>query len=65
MGTILEQILSSLNTKIGFAGSIITLYDHFKIKMTPMLRKRLPLFAINQKRRMIHIVNIVNIGKMR
>ena len=30
MGTILEQILSSLNTKIGFAGSIITLYDHFK-----------------------------------
>ena len=30
MDSILEQILSGLNTGIGFAGSIITLYDHFK-----------------------------------
>lgn len=30
MGTVLEQILTGLNSRIGFAGSIITLYDHFK-----------------------------------
>lgn len=30
MGTVLEQILTGLNSWIGFAGSIITLYDHFK-----------------------------------
>lgn len=30
MRTVVEQILSSLNGKIGFAGSLITIYDHFK-----------------------------------
>lgn len=32
MGIVLEQILDRLSTRIGFAGSIITLYDHFKNK---------------------------------
>ena len=30
MNTIVEQILTGLNSGIGFAGSVITIYDHFK-----------------------------------
>ncbi len=32
MNTILEQIINGLNSGIGFAGSIVTMYDHFKNK---------------------------------
>lgn len=32
MSTCLEQILNSINTLVGFTGSIITIFDHFKNK---------------------------------
>lgn len=65
MSTCLEQIFNCLNTWAGAAGSIITIFDHFKNKDNTHIEELLTAIRNKSKEAyMIYIVSIMNIGIM-
>lgn len=68
MFNILDTItagLSALNTPIGFGGSLITIFDHFKNKNSShILKKHWMLFGKNRAWRMHDTSNTENTGRM-